>query len=248
MRRGKAIGVVIPALNEEASVGRVVADIPSYVDAVIVCDNGSSDDTANVARDAGATVVHEAEKGYGAACLKAIAALPPVDVVVFLDADYSDHPSEMDGLIDPIIAGKARLVIGSRVRGNAEKGALTPQQRLGNWLACRLMRLRWGVSYTDLGPFRAIDRRTLEALGMRERTFGWTAEMQVKAARLALPYVEVPVSYRRRIGTSKVSGTVKGTVLAGIGILSVIARHSLAPLGRLSASDRSDGREERSRY
>lgn len=248
MRQGKAIGVVIPALNEEASVGRVIAEIPSFVDAIVVGDNGSTDGTAEAARKASATVVLEPEKGYGAACLKAIGALPPVDIVVFLDADYSDHAAEMDRLVDPIIEGRTRIVIGSRVVVRAEKGALTPQQRIGNWLACRLMRLRWGVAYTDLGPFRAIDRRTLEDLGMCERTFGWTAEMQVKGARLGIPYAEVPVSYRRRIGKSKVSGTVKGTILAGIGILSVIARHSMGARAALSAADRNDGREERSRY
>ena len=248
MRNGKTIGVVIPALDEEASVGRVIAEIPAFVDAVVVADNGSSDGTAEAARKAGATVVLEPERGYGAACLKAIAALPPVDIVVFLDADYSDHPAEMDRLVDPIIDGYARIVIGSRVRGRAEKGALTPQQRLGNWLACHLMRLRWGVAYTDLGPFRAIDTKTLEALDMSERTFGWTAEMQVKGARLGIPHAEAPVSYRRRIGVSKVSGTLKGTVLAGIGILSVIARHSIGAAPVASAADRSGGREGRSRY
>ncbi|KAB2847656.1 MAG: glycosyltransferase family 2 protein [Hyphomicrobiaceae bacterium] len=248
MRKGKSIGVVIPALNEAQSVGCVIAEIPSFADCIIVADNGSTDGTAQAAREAGAVVVHEAERGYGAACLRAIAALPPVDIVVFLDADYSDYPGEMALLVDPIIDGEARIVIGSRVAGRAQEGALTPQQRLGNWLACRLMRLRWGVHYSDLGPFRAIERRALERLAMSERTFGWTVEMQIKAARLGYSYAEVPVCYRRRIGTSKVSGTIKGTVLAGFGILSVIARHALRAAPPVSAADRSGGREERSRY
>ncbi len=232
MRHGKRIGVVIPALDEEQAIGAVIGEIPGYVDIVIVADNGSRDRTAELARAAGATVVSEPERGYGAACLAGIAAAGPVDIVVFLDGDHSDHPAQMDRLIDPIAEGRAGLVIGSRVLGRAEQGSLTPQQRFGNWLACRLMRLVWGVRYTDLGPFRAAGRQTLQRLGMRDRNYGWTVEMQINAAMLGIPSIEVPVDYRRRIGQSKVSGTVKGVVLAGTKILTVIALSAIRHAAR----------------
>lgn len=224
MKAGRRIGVVIPALNEEDAIGLVIRDIPHWVDCVVVADNDSTDATAAVARSAGATVVAEPERGYGAACLRAIATLTDVDIIVFLDGDYSDHPSEMDRLVDPILAGDAELVIGSRVTGRLERGALTSQQRFGNWLSCRLIRLLWGAAYTDLGPFRAITRPALTALDMRDRNYGWTVEMQIKAARGGVRSLEVPVSYRPRIGVSKVSGTVRGSVMAGVVILSTIAR------------------------
>ncbi|MDX2287329.1 MAG: glycosyltransferase family 2 protein [Hyphomicrobiaceae bacterium] len=228
MRAGKTIGVVIPARNEEAAIGTVVAAIPSWVDRVIVVDNGSTDATAERARGAGATVVTEPEPGYGAACLAGIAALGDVDILVFCDGDAADHPEDMADLVDPILASTADLVIGSRTLGSREPGALSPQQVFGNWLATRLIAWRWGVRFTDLGPFRAIRRDRLEALHMADRTYGWTVEMQVKAARMGLACREVPVRYRRRIGTSKISGTVRGTVLAGTTILSLIARHWLS--------------------
>jgi len=228
MRDGRRIGVVIPALNEEKAIGRVIADIPAWVDEIVVADNGSSDATIDVAEKAGARVVSEPERGYGAACQRGIAALDAAQVIVFLDADYSDDPREMAGLVDPILAGTADLVIGSRVMGDAERGALLPQQRFGNWLACCLMRYFFGASYSDLGPFRAIRSDALGLLAMKDRAFGWTVEMQIKAAQLRLRAIEVPVSYRRRIGVSKISGTVRGTILAGLTILSVIGRSSRA--------------------
>lgn len=227
MREGARIGVVIPARNEAAAIGAVMAEIPDWVDAVIVADNGSTDATASLARAAGATVASEPAAGYGAACLAGIAALPEVDVVVFVDGDRSDYPGDMAALVDPILSGRADLVIGSRLLGTTEAGALTPQQRYGNWLATRLIRLIWGQRFTDLGPFRAIRRQTLARLGMADRTYGWTVEMQIKAARQGLQCLEVPVRYRRRIGVSKISGTLKGTVLAGSRILGVIAREAL---------------------
>ena len=227
MKDNFRIGVVIPALNEERAIGNVIADIPRWVDAICVVDNGSRDQTISVAESAGAKVVSEPERGYGAACLRGIEALPRVDIVVFLDGDYSDHPEEMDELIAPIISGEQDFVVGSRVKGNLKPGALTPQQIFGNWLACRLMRLFWGVRYSDLGPFRAIRASALKDLQMRDRNYGWTVEMQIKAAERKLRALEVPVSYRPRIGVSKVSGTIKGTVLAGYTILKVIGQSAL---------------------
>lgn len=224
MRYGHRVGVVIPALNEEAAIGRVIGDIPPWVDEIVVADNGSSDNTVDVAKAAGASVVIEYRRGYGAACQAGIGALGPVDVVVFVDGDYSDDPQEMDAVVDPIVVGAADLVIGSRVMGRSERGALMPQQRFGNWLACRLMRLFFGVSYTDLGPFRAIRADAMKRLGMQDQNYGWTVEMQIKASQLSLLSLEVPVTYRVRIGVSKISGTVRGTIMAGLTILRVIAR------------------------
>ena len=231
-----AVGVVIPARNEREAIGRVLAAIPrrladgprigAVVDQVVVVDNGSTDDTAARADEAGAEVVSEPRKGYGQACLAGISALRECDVVVFLDGDYSDHPEEMSRLLAPMWADGADLVIGSRVRGRRQPGALPPQARLGNLVATSLIRLLFGVSFTDLGPFRAISRRALEQLGMEDRDFGWTVEMQIKAAKRGLRVAEVPVSYRRRIGESKISGTVVGSVRAGCKILSTIYRHS----------------------
>jgi glycosyltransferase involved in cell wall biosynthesis len=227
MREGSTIGVVIPALNEEPAIGRVVADVPVWVDRIVVVDNGSRDRTGEAAAAAGARVVREAEPGYGAACLAGIAAVRDLDIVVFMDGDYSDFGEDMGDLVDPIARGEADMVLGSRVMGEREAGSLTPQQRFGNWLATRLILLRWGVTYTDLGPYRAISRTALERLGMADRNYGWTVEMQVKAAERGLTVMEVPARYRRRIGQSKVSGTVKGAVRAGIKILFIIGRHGL---------------------
>ena len=225
------VDVVIPALNEEAALPHVLAAIPRPpVRRVVVADNGSTDGTAAVARDAGAEVVREPERGYGAACLKAMAHLRETgapDVLVFLDGDHSDHPEELPRLLAPIEAGLADLVIGSRARGVSERGSLTPQQRAGNALACAILERVYGAEYSDLGPFRAIRWRALERLGMRDRNYGWTVEMQIRAARRGVPHAEVPVSYRRRIGESKVSGTVRGTLGASRKILWTLARHAL---------------------
>ena len=229
MRGGKRIAVVIPALNEACAIARVLADIPAWVDRIVVADNGSSDGTAEVAQRAGAIVVTEPQRGYGAACLKGLAETRDADIIVFLDGDYSDHPDEMAMLVDPIAADTADLVIGSRVLGRREPGSLTIQQRFGNWLATWLILRIWRTRYSDLGPFRAIDAPSLDRLAMAHRTYGWTVEMQIKAAIAGLRIEEVPVSYRRRIGVSKVSGTVQGTIKAGYTILSLIGRFAIAP-------------------
>ncbi len=222
------VDVVVPALDEEKALPEVLSAIPmDLVRRVVVADNGSRDRTAFVAREAGAIVVSEARRGYGWACLRALALLreEPPDVVVFLDGDRSDHPEEMHTLLREIESG-ADLVIGSRVRGVRERGALTPQQVVGNAVACVALRVVYGVRFTDLGPFRAIRWAALERLSMSEPTYGWTVEMQIKAARKGLRCAEVPVSYRRRIGQSKVSGTVRGTVMASVTILSLLAKHA----------------------
>ncbi len=223
------IDVIIPAFNEENAVGNVIAEIPKdLVREVIVCNNGSTDKTSQVASAAGATVVLQLEKGYGNACLKGmeyIAAKPKTeqpDIVVFIDADYSDYPEEMRDLVQPIINQNMDLVIGSRALGNLEKGAMTPQQIFGNWLATNLIRLIYNYHFTDLGPFRAIRYDKLLALEMADKTYGWTVEMQVKAAKMRMNCTEVPVNYRKRVGFSKISGTVKGTILAGYKILWTI--------------------------
>lgn len=224
-----AIDVLMPARNERASLPRVLADLPrERLRRVVVVDNASTDGTGALAAAAGAEVLREERPGYGSACLCGIHFLAedPPDVLVFLDADYSDHPEELPRLVRPIAAGEADLVIGSRVLGERQRGALLPQARFGNWLACRLIHLLYGLRFTDLGPFRAIRWDALERLGMRDRDFGWTAEMQVKAARRGMRVVEVPVSYRRRIGRSKITGTVRGTVLAGYKIVWTILRYS----------------------
>lgn len=222
MRDGSRVSVIIPALNEARSIGRVLDAIPTWVDEIIVADNGSNDGTPDVAAKHGARVVHEPRRGYGSACLKAIAALDRPDVVVFLDADFSDHPEQMDRLVDPIVHDGVDLVIGSRMRGQREPGALTPQARFGNRLACALIRLFWGVQFTDLGPFRAIRYTALQRLGMRDPDYGWTVEMQIEAVLHGLAITEAPVDYRRRVGRSKVSGTLRGIVGAGYKILGTI--------------------------
>lgn len=224
------VKVIIPAFNEEHGVGRVIVEIPKHlVSEIIVVNNASTDTTAQVAKSAGATVLHEPVRGYGRACLKGIDYLKsgPVkpDIVVFLDADHSDYPEEMERVIEPIMTQQADLVIGSRALGNKEKGSMTPQQIFGNWLATRLLKLFYGVAFTDLGPFRAITYSRLIELDMKDKTYGWTVEMQLKAAKSGLRCTEVPVRYRRRIGFSKVSGTLKGTVIAGYKILLTIFRY-----------------------
>ena len=221
-----AIAVVIPAYNEEEAIGQVLRDIPAIAQQIIVVDNGSSDRTAEVARRLGARVVGEPRRGYGQACLAGMAHLDSPDIVVFLDGDYSDFPADMAALVRPIVAGRADMVIGSRVLGEREPGALLPQARFGNGLATFLIRLLFGVTFTDLGPFRAVRYDALMRLEMRDRTFGWTTEMQVKAARLGLRTAEVPVRYRRRIGTSKITGTLGGALRAGYKILWTIFRYA----------------------
>ena len=224
------IDVLIPAWNEERSLPRVLAAIPRPpVRRVVVADNNSRDGTARVAREGGAVVVPATVQGYGSACLAGLDFLranDPPDVVVFLDADFSDHPEELRSVVAPILGGGADLVIGSRILGRRERGALLPQARAGNLIACTLIRLLYGHRYTDLGPFRAVRWPALESLGMRDGDFGWTAEMQVKALRRGLRVVEVPVSYRRRIGVSKITGTVRGTLMAGYKILWTVLRYS----------------------
>jgi glycosyltransferase involved in cell wall biosynthesis len=222
--------VIIPAFNEENSVQRVIKDIPkSLVSEIVVVNNNSSDATSEKASAAGATVLHEPRQGYGFACLKGISYIsdqhPKPDIVVFVDADYSDHPEEMPNLVAPIVEQGYDMVIGSRSLGNREKGAMLPQQIFGNWLATTLMRWFYGTHFTDLGPFRAIRYDKLIAIGMKDQTYGWTVEMQLKAAKLQLKCCEVPVTYRKRIGVSKVSGTVKGTVMAGYKIITTIFRY-----------------------
>lgn len=225
-----AVDVIIPALDEAKSIGLVLAALPQdHIRRVVVADNGSTDGTADLARAGGAEVVTAARRGYGSACLSGLAhlrATGPPEVVVFLDGDYSDHPEELPALLEPILAGRADLVIGSRVLGQRERGALLPQARAGNFVACTLIRLLYGTHYTDLGPFRAIRWEALERLEMVDPTFGWTAEMQVKALRQGLRVVEVPVSYRKRVGVSKITGTVRGTVLAGYKILTTVVRYA----------------------
>jgi rSAM/selenodomain-associated transferase 1 len=230
MKNGFKIAVVIPALNEERSIGKVIREIPGWVDDIVVVDNGSTDQTPAAAVAHGARVVREPRRGYGFACLAGIAALNAPDVIVFLDGDYSDYPAEMGDLVDPIVNGEADLISGSRVLGNREFGALTPQARFGNWLSCLLIRRFWKAEYTDLGPFRAIRATTLESLGMRDPTYGWVVEMQIKATQRRFRVREVPANYRRRIGKSKVSGTVKGVIGAGTKILAMIFQLRLAEM------------------
>jgi glycosyltransferase involved in cell wall biosynthesis len=226
------VAVIIPALNEVESLPLVLRDLPG-VGRVIVVDNGSTDATARVAVEGGATVVPEPERGYGAACLRGLAAIAELAgrdgqsprVVVFLDGDYSDHPERLPELVAPIFCGEADFVLGSRLLGEREPGAMPFRSLFGNRLACFLMRHLFGGRYTDLGPFRAIDYQALKGLGMADRNFGWTVEMQIKATRAGLRTLEIPVPYRRRIGRSKISGTLAGTVKAGWKILYVIAKY-----------------------
>lgn len=220
--------VIIPAHNEEKSIGKVLNDIPKeVVNNVIVVSNCSTDNTMSVAEQAGATVLEENRKGYGWACLKGIEKARELngEIIVFMDGDYSDYPEEVSMLVEPILNKKMDLVIGSRVLGKREKGSLTPQQVFGNWLATKLIRIFYGGRFTDLGPFRAIKMSSLEELNMSDKTYGWTIEMQIKSVKQKMHYCEVPVNYRKRIGVSKVSGTIKGTVLAGIKIIFAVFKY-----------------------
>lgn len=227
--RKQNIVLIIPALNEELGIAAVLKGLPpSIFSEIVVCDNGSTDRTADVASSNGATVVFEPRRGYGSACLRAISYLKnnnysdPIDLVVFLDADHSDNPADIYAIIQPFDDKKVELVIGSRVLGERETDALLFHQRFGNLLATTLIRLFYGVRFTDLGPFRAIRWNTLLALNMEDIDFGWTVEMQVKAAKNKLVCVEVPVNYRKRLGKSKISGTIKGSILAGYKIIWTI--------------------------
>ncbi|MCP4253067.1 MAG: glycosyltransferase [Candidatus Scalindua sp.] len=227
MHHNPKISVIIPALNEEESIGQVLNDIPGeIVEEVIVVDNGSSDNTVTVSKGLGASVIQEPLKGYGAACLRGISMLKQdTDIVVFLDADYSDYPQDLHAVVKPIIDDNAEMVIGSRMSGARERGALLPQAIFGNKLATFLIRLFWGFKYTDLGPLRAIKYGDLLALNMIDKNFGWTVEMQIKALKKGLRILEVPVRYRKRIGKSKITGTFSGTVRAGIKIIYTIFKY-----------------------
>lgn len=226
----KRIKVIIPAFNEQNAVGKVIRELPAdWVSEVVVVNNASTDKTEKVAAEAGATVLHEPVKGYGRACLRGInyinqQEMKP-DIVVFIDADYSDYPNELNEVVKPIIDENYDFVIGSRALGNRESGSMTFPQIFGNWLATGLLKIFYSVNFTDLGPFRAIKYEKLIALNMQDKTYGWTVEMQLKAAKNGLKCTEVPVSYRKRIGFSKISGTVKGTFMAGYKILATIFKH-----------------------
>ncbi|APY11378.1 UDP-glucose--dolichyl-phosphate glucosyltransferase [Seonamhaeicola sp. S2-3] len=224
------IKVIIPAYNEGDSIGKVIKDIPEIVDEIIVVSNNSSDLTEINAKKAGATVLTENRKGYGYACLKGMNYIakntPKPDVIVFLDGDYSDYPEELTKIVAPIINDNIDFVIGARTKHLRESGSMTKPQIFGNWLATMLMKLMFGSKFTDLGPFRAIKYDKLLALKMEDKTYGWTVEMQLKALKQKLTYIEIPVNYRNRIGVSKVSGTIKGAIFAGIKILGWIFKYS----------------------
>ena len=224
------IKVIIPAYNEEDSIANVVNDVPDIVDEVIVVSNNSTDKTEENAAKAGATVLQEPRRGYGYACLKGMQHISDQennpDIVVFLDGDYSDYPEQLTEIIAPIINDDIDFVIGARVKELREAGSMTPQQVFGNWLATFLMKLFFRAKFTDLGPFRAIKYEQLLGLSMEDKTYGWTVEMQLKVIKQKLTYKEIPVKYRNRIGVSKVSGTVKGSILAGVKILGWIFKYS----------------------
>ena len=224
------IKVIIPAYNEQDSIGKVVRDIPKIVDEIIVISNDSTDKTEENAKNAGATVLSESRKGYGYACLKGMDYISQKEIkpeiVVFLDGDYSDYPEQLTALVNPILIDNLDFVVGARVKELRESGAMTPQQIFGNWLATTLMKLFFNARFTDLGPFRAIKYDKLLGLKMEDTTYGWTVEMQLKALKQQLTYTEVPMKYRNRIGVSKVSGTIKGSILAGIKILGWIFKYS----------------------
>jgi glycosyltransferase involved in cell wall biosynthesis len=228
--QGRKIYVIIPAYNEQDSIARVINDISkTLVTEIIVGNNNSKDQTALMAKNAGATVVDAPQAGYGNACLAGIDYLKNIaqkqDIIVFIDGDYSDYPEEIPDLIAPIINNQADLVIGSRALGNKEKGSMTLPQEFGNWLATRLIAIFYKVKFTDLGPFRALNWENLMLINMQDKTYGWTVEMQIKAAKLNLRCTEIPVKYRKRIGVSKVSGTVKGVILAGYKIIWMIFKN-----------------------
>ena len=228
----KIIRVIIPAFNEDKSIGHVIEDIPKeWVKEVIVVDNASTDNTFEVIQSCEATALQELRKGYGSACLKGIEYIKNLDektdIIVFMDADYSDYPEELPLIVQPIIENGYDMVIGSRALGSKEKGSMTPQQIFGNWLATRLLKLFYGVTFTDLGPFRAIKVDQLYTIGMIDTNYGWTVEMQIKGAKKKLKMTEVPVNYRNRIGVSKVSGTVKGTIMAGYKIIWTLLKYAV---------------------
>ena len=224
------IKVIIPAYNEEDSIALVIKDIPNIVSEIIVIDNNSTDATPINAKNAGATVLSETRKGYGYACLKGMEYIAnqstKPDIIVFLDGDFSDYTEELTKIVAPIIANNIDFVVGSRVKELREKNSMTPQQVFGNWLATTLMKVFFGAKFTDLGPFRAIKYQKLLDLNMQDKTYGWTIEMQLKSIKQKLTYIEVPVNYKKRIGVSKVSGTIKGTIFAGIKILGWIFKYS----------------------
>jgi len=229
---GTTIDVIIPAFNEVKSIPLVLRDIPdSLVNEVVVVNNRSTDGTEKIARREGAVVLNENRQGYGYACLKGIDYLKnrtkKPDIVVFVDADYSDYPNEMPHVVAPIIDDDYDMVIGSRARGKREKGSMMPQQIFGNWLATRLIKLFFNVTFTDLGPFRAIKFQKLLDLNMQDQTFGWTVEMQIKAIKNNLKFTEVPVSYRKRVGVSKIAGTLSGSVKAGYKIIYTILKYTI---------------------
>ena len=220
------VSVIIPAFNEESSIGLVLNDLPrKTLHEIIVVDNGSTDNTAEVALESGARVVQEKRKGYGSACLRGIAELNQPDIVVFLDGDYSDFPEDIDQLIQPILSGEKDFVLGSRMILPESRAALLPQARYGNRLAVFLMRIFFGHRYTDLGPFRAIRYDSLINIGMQDINFGWTVEMQIKAVRNGLRICEIPVRYRHRVGVSKITGTFSGTLKAGTKIIYTIFKY-----------------------
>lgn len=224
------IKVIIPAYNEEKAIANVIRDIPNCVSEIIVISNNSTDNTITVAQNAGATVLSENRKGYGYACLKGLDYISKQeikpDIIVFLDGDYSDYPEELTKLIAPISNDNVDFVIGARVASLREKNSMTPQQVFGNWLATLLMKILFKATFTDLGPFRAIKYDKLLALNMEDKTYGWTVEMQLKALKQKMSYVEIPVRYKNRIGISKISGTVKGTFMAGIKIIGWIFKYT----------------------
>jgi glycosyltransferase involved in cell wall biosynthesis len=226
----KIIKVIIPAFNEEASIGKVIAEIPDFVSEVIVVDNNSTDNTSEIAKNAGATVLFQPKAGYGNACLKGMEYISEEDIkpeiIVFLDGDYSDYPSELTKIVAPILEDDIDFVVGARVKALREAGSMTFPQRFGNALATKLMKIFFNSKFTDLGPFRAIKYEKLLQLNMEDKTYGWTVEMQLKVLKKKFTYAEVPVKYKNRIGTSKVSGTVKGAIFAGIKILSWIFKYS----------------------
>lgn len=226
----KIIKVIIPAFNEEGSIAKVINDIPNFVKEIVVVDNNSTDRTSEMAKNSGATVLFQKEMGYGNACLMGVDYIKnhqeKTDILVFIDGDYSDYPEEMELLIEPIITKNVDLVIGARTAALRQKKSMTPQQVFGNFLATFLMKHIYGARFTDLGPFRAIQMDKLLALNMKDKTYGWTVEMQIKALKNNYSYTEIPVNYRERIGVSKVSGTLKGTIMAGYKILSLIFKYS----------------------
>ncbi len=227
MLHNKRISVLIPAFNEEKSIAQVIKELPrDIVDEIMVIDNASTDATHEIALRNGAKVVREFHRGYGVACLKGLASIGNTDIIVILDGDHSDYPDQIIRLVEPIVAGNADFVIGSRVLGIREDGALTPQQYWGNKLAVFLIDRLLGYKFTDMGPFRAIRFESLKSLGMTDKDFGWNVEMQVKAIRHGLRIMEVPVDYRRRIGTSKISGTISGTIEAGSKIIFSIFKYA----------------------